>query len=110
LLFFSRVDPIPEPFVDESAKQAKENEATAQDQFDASLPPELRKLMEQAKQREDEAAAAAAAAEAQLNKEESMIDRSGTQPPADQIQDGKELTQASLDRKDDDKLYNGRIN
>jgi hypothetical protein len=94
------LDPIPEPLIDESEKQTTEN---PEDQFAASLPPELRKLMEQTKQREqEEAAAAAAAAEAQ-NKEESMV--------ADD-QDGKNLTQMSLDRKKsikDEQLFNGKF-
>jgi hypothetical protein len=101
MFFFLRLDPVPEPFVDETAK-AVENEDTAKDQFDASLPPELRKLMEQAKERE-EAVAAAAAAEAQPNKEEPVIDQSGTQGSTDEKQDGKDVTQISLA----DKVFNG---
>lgn len=92
--------------VDESAKQSTENDDANNDQFDSSLPPELRKLMEQSKQREREEAAAAAAAEAQ-NKDETT---SGTQGPSDEIQNEKDLTQSSLDRKKsikDDKLFNG---
>jgi hypothetical protein len=90
--------------VDESAKQPTDNQASYQEQFESSLPPELRKLMEQTKQRE-EAAAAAPAAEAQGSKEDTTIDRSGTQPPGD----AKDLTQTSLNKKDDE-LFNGMIN
>ncbi|CAF2588148.1 unnamed protein product [Rotaria sp. Silwood2] len=100
-------DPIPEPYVDETEKQPTENEDSAKDQFDASLPPELRKLMEETKQREEAAAAAAAAAEAQANKENTMTDRSATQVASEEIQDEKTLTQTSLDRtKSSDKLLN----
>jgi hypothetical protein len=113
--FIFLLDPIPEPLIDESAKQV-ENEDPNKDLFDASLPPELRKLMEQTRQREREeaaAAAAAAAADAQNNKEESIVDRSGTQIPSDENQIGKDLTQSSMDRKKsmkDDKLFNGMNN
>jgi hypothetical protein len=67
--------------------------------------------MEQTRQRErEEAAAAAAAADAQNNKENSMIDRSSTQGPSDENQVGKDLTQSSIDRKKDDKLFDGMNN
>jgi hypothetical protein len=70
--------------------------------------------MEQTRQREREeaaaAAAAAAAADAQNNKENSMIDRSSTQGPSDENQVGKDLTQSSIDRKKDDKLFDGMNN
>jgi hypothetical protein len=104
---FFWLDPIPEPFVDESAKAAEED--ANKDLFDASLPPELRKLMEQARQRDEATAAAAAAAEAQLTKEGSVTDRSGTQVPTDGTQTAKDLTQTSLTEKDD-KLFNGKAN
>ncbi len=63
--------------------------------------------MEQARQREEAAAAAAAAAEAQVIKEESITDRSGTQVLTDGTQTAKDLTQTSLTTKDD-KLFNGK--
>ena len=98
--------------VDDSAKQAVENEDAAKEEFDPSLPPELRKIMEQNRQREEAAAAAAAAAAAQAAKEETMMDRAGTQGPGDEIQPGKSLTQTSLNRKKslrDEKLFNGKF-
>ena len=100
--FFILLDPIPEPLEDES-KKAVENEDANKDQFD-SLPPELRKLMEQTKQREE----AAAAAEAQQNNEQSMMERSATQGTAEESQAGKELTQTSLTNKDE-KTFNGKF-
>ena len=92
--------------VEESAKQAPENDQSTQDQFDSSLPPELRKLMEQTKQREE----AAAAAELAANKENALGDRSNTQGTADGAQLSKELTQASMKDKNnqkDDQASNG---
>lgn len=85
--------------MDESAKQAAENEQSTQDQFDSSLPPELRKLMEQTKQREE----AAAAAELAANKENTLGDRANTQGTADAAQLSKELTQASMKDKNNQK-------
>ena len=86
--------------VEESAKQAPENDQSTQDQFDSSLPPELRKLMEQTKQREE----AAAAAELAANKENTTLgERSNTQGTADGAQLSKELTQASMKDKNNQK-------
>ncbi|CAF4166320.1 unnamed protein product [Rotaria socialis] len=101
-------DPIPEPYIDESEKKPAESNDPEKDLFDASLPPELRKLMEETKQREDEAAAAAAAAEAEANRENTMTDRSATQVVSDEAHDGKNLTQTSLERQKskDEKLLN----
>ena len=113
------LDPIPEPFVDESAKQVTENVDDDKEQIDPSLPPELRKLMEQTKRREKEVAAAAAAAAAEAAAAEAqalkdaMMNGSGTEEFPDEIPDGKELTQLSLNRKKsirDGKLYNNVIN
>jgi len=95
------LDPIPEPIVDESDK-AGENDDAPKDDFDTSLPPELRKLMEQAKQREE--------AENQANKDDGLTDRSNTQANSEGVQDGKELTQTSLTDKGsnkDEKSFNG---
>jgi hypothetical protein len=88
--------------VDETAKEPVDPQASYQEQFESTLPPELRKLMEQTKQREE----AAAAAEALLNKEDTTV---STQPSSDLLKDGKTLTQTSLDKKDDE-LFNGMIN
>ena len=99
------LDPIPEPFVDESVKQVTEIVDDDKEQIDPSLPPELRKLMEQTKRREKEVAAAAAAAAAEAAAAEAqalkdaMKDESGTQEFSDELLDGKELTQLSLNRK-----------
>lgn len=71
----SNSDPIPELLPEEPTKDPNENEDANKDQFDSSLPPELRKLMEQTRQREEEAAAAEAAAQ----KEPSNLERSNTQ-------------------------------
>jgi hypothetical protein len=114
-----RLDPIPEPLVDESVKISTENEDDDKEQIDPSLPPELRKLMEQTKKREKEAkaiaaaaAAEAAAAEAQALKD-AMVEQSDTQELSDEIQDGKDLTKMAFDRKKsikDGKLGNYMIN
>ena len=85
--------------MEESAKQATENNESTENQFDASLPPELRKLMEQTKQREE----AAAAAEAAANKEHTLGDRSNTQTTAEDALRARELTQASLKEKKNSK-------
>lgn len=61
--------------------------------------------MEQSKQREE-----LVQAEAQPNKEEGLTDRSNTQANSEGIQDGKDLTQTSLNEKDsnkDEKTFNG---
>ncbi len=114
-----RVDPIPEALIDESVKIPTENEDDDKEQIDPSLPPELRKLMEQTKKREKEAkaiaaaaAAEAAAAEAQALKD-AMGDQTDEQEFSDEIQDGKDLTKMSFDRKKsirDGKLVNYMIN
>lgn len=69
--------------------------------------------MEQAKRREKEAAAAAAAAaaEAAAKEAQALKDAMAAQENADEMQDGRELTQMSLNRKKsirDGKLINKR--
>lgn len=88
--------------MEDESKKVEEQEDPNKDQFD-SLPPELRKMMEQAKQREE-----AAAAEAQQNADQSTTERSATQGTADGTNDGKELTQTSLPG-DRDKSFNGKV-
>ncbi|CAF1666974.1 unnamed protein product, partial [Didymodactylos carnosus] len=50
LFCMSIKDPIPEPLVEETPPDDDERKLTNENSFDANLPPELRKLMEQTKQ------------------------------------------------------------
>ncbi|CAF1631395.1 unnamed protein product, partial [Adineta ricciae] len=92
------LDPIPEPLVDEPAKQVT-NEDDDQEPIDPTLPAEIRKLMEQSRRREKEAAAAAAAAaaaEAQALEEAAAAQ--AAQENADESQDGT-VSPTALNRK-----------
>ena len=88
--------------MEDESKKVEEQEDPNKSQFD-SLPPELRKLMEQAKQREE-----AAAAETQQNNDQSMMERSATQGTAEGTHTGKELTQTSLPGEHE-KSFNGKF-
>ena len=104
---------MPEPIIEETVKDDAENEEATKEQFDPSLPPELRKLMEQAKQREKEiAAAAAAAAAAQAEKEKMALEQSNTHLTLEGKQHENEVDAVVIDRNNslkNDDVSIGRV-
>ena len=108
------LDPVPESIIEETVKDDAENDEATKEQFDPSLPPELRKLMEQAKQREKEiAAAAAAAAAAQAEKERTALEQSNTHLISEATEHENEVDAVALDRNNslkNDDVSMGRVN
>lgn len=107
------LDPVPESIIEETVKDDAENDEATKEQFDPSLPPELRKLMEQAKQREKEIAAAAAAAAAQAEKERTALEQSNTHLISEATEHENEVDAVALDRNNslkNDDVSMGRVN
>ena len=110
------LDPVPESIIEETVKDDAENDEATKEQFDPSLPPELRKLMEQAKQREKEiaaATAAAAAAAAQAEKERTALEQSNTHLISEATEHENEVDAVALDRNNslkNDDVSMGRVN
>ena len=87
--------------IDESAKPNSEEE-NKNDDFDSSLPPELRKLMEQTKSRQE-------VHPENTDNKENAVD--GSNNPTDDAEKSKEPTQTSLEKKpsDDDPTSNSKL-